>query len=87
MTEEVFGQFLASGSILCLVMAAVSTFLRWKRYGAKALAMGIAFAVFGVLLYGLRNGWPLGAIVPIALVLVLLLAADALMRLGRETDS
>lgn len=83
MNEDVFQGFLKSGIVLCLVMAVFSTWMRWKRFGTSALALGAAFCVFAVLLYGLMQSWPQGWIIGIAVLLVVLLAADALLRAGR----
>lgn len=80
MTEAAFRDYLQAGIVLCLVMAVVSTLFRWKRFGPAALALSGAFLMMAALLYGLREGWNQGRIVGVAVVLVVLLAADAMLR-------
>jgi len=83
-TEDGFKSFLQAGVVLCLVMAVASTLLRWKRFGPSALALGGAFATFGLLLVGLKESWSQALIAVIGIVLVVLLAADMLLRTARE---
>jgi hypothetical protein len=84
MSEENLNQFLTGAMVLCLIMGVLSPLGRWKRYGPAALPLGIAFLVMALLLHGLTNGWAQGAIIGVAAVLVLLLAADALLRSNSE---
>ena len=80
MSEEVFGQFLGSGIILCVVMGVLLPILRWRKYGPAALPLGFAFFAMALLMHALNKGWPQDRIIGIAVVLVILLAGDALLR-------
>ena len=82
MNEETFQGFLNGGIMVCLAMAVLSTALRWKKYQRAALPLGLAFGVFALLLYGLIQGWPMGGIVSIAILLMAMLIADAYFRSG-----
>ena len=80
MNEDAFQNYLQAGIVLCLVMAVVSPLLRWRRFGPASLALAGAFLCMAALLYGLREGWAQGRIIGVAVVLVVLLAADAMLR-------
>ena len=80
MNEEMFGGFLKGGIATCLVMAVLSTLLRWKKFGPSAIVLGAAFGVFALLLFGFQEGWPQSRIISVGVAIVILLAADAMLR-------
>lgn len=84
MNEEMFTRFLDGSVLLCLILGVLSPALRWKRHGPAAIPLGLAFFVMAALLYGLSNAWPQSRIIAVAVVLVILLAGDALLRSNTE---
>lgn len=80
MNEQMFGEFLLYAMILCVAMGLLTPLFRWKKFGKAALPLAGSFFAMAILLHGLSASWPTVWIGVVALVLVLLLAADALLR-------
>lgn len=75
-----FEGFLTYSMGLCGVFAILAPLIAWRKRGRQTLILSAAFIAMAGVLFALRSGWPNLAVGALALVLVALLAADALTR-------
>ncbi len=81
MTDQENQIFLLSSTLLCAIMA-IFNLVRFRKRGISAYFLSSAFLVMGGVIYLFRTNAPSLAIEGSAVVLLLLLGADFIIRVG-----